>query len=74
MALATQTAFVVVLKSIKISLVQILWTLNFFLESRTKKLGLCGAKQGSPGEEYITDPVPKIKKEKEAMMFQGQIG
>ena len=44
-----------------------------FLESRTKKLGLCGAKQGCPGEEYIADPAPKIKKEKEAMMFQEQI-
>ena len=44
-----------------------------FLESRTKKLGLCGAKQGCPGEEYIADTVPNIKKEKEAMMFQEQI-
>ena len=44
-----------------------------FLESRTKKLGLCGAKQGGPGEEYIADTAPKIKKEKEVMMFQEQI-
>ena len=44
-----------------------------FLESRTKKPGLCGAKQGCPGEEYIADPAPKIKEEKEAMMFQEQI-
>ena len=44
-----------------------------FLESRTKKPGLCGAKQGGPREEYIADPAPKIKKEKEAMVFQEQI-
>ena len=35
-----------------------------FLESKTKKLGVSGAKQGGSGEEYIADPAPKIKKGK----------
>ena len=34
-----------------------------FLESKTKKLGVSGAKEGGPVEEYIADPAPKIKKE-----------